>query len=105
MSDILVVDDHQASAEALAELLADEGYAVRVAFSGEVALSLLREKAPSVVVTDLRMDGLDGLGLLKEVHRFDADLPVILVTAYATIDRAVEATRAGAFAFVTKPLR
>jgi DNA-binding NtrC family response regulator len=102
---VLVVDDHEPSAQALAELLEDEGYAVRTASSGESALVRVREEPPDVIVTDLRMDGLDGIGLLREVHAADPDLPVIVVTAYATIDKAIEATRAGAFAFVTKPLR
>jgi two-component system response regulator AtoC len=105
MNTILVVDDHLPSAEALAELLQDEGYRTETASSGELALQSLARSAPDVIVTDLRMDGLDGLGLLREVQRLDPSLPVILVTAYATIDKAVEATRAGAFAFVTKPLR
>jgi DNA-binding NtrC family response regulator len=102
---VLVVDDHRASAEALAELLQDAGYAAEIATSGEEALARVREAGPDVVVTDLRMDGLDGLGLLRASRLVDPDLAVIVVTAFATIDRAVEATRAGAFAFVTKPLR
>src|SRR5262249_30488917 len=102
---VLVVDDHEPSASALAELLEDEGYRTRTAPSGEAALALVKDESPDVIVTDLRMDGLDGIELLKAVRLIDADLPVIVVTAYATIDKAIEATRAGAFAFVTKPLR
>jgi DNA-binding NtrC family response regulator len=102
---VAIVEDHEPSARALAELLADEGYDTRLWSSGAEALAGIVESPPDVLVTDLRMDGMDGLELLRNVRLVDADLPVIVVTAYATIDRAVETTRAGAFAFVTKPLR
>ncbi len=105
MSLVHIVDDHAASAEALAEILADEGHETWVDTNPEHALSRLREQIPDVLVTDLRMDGLDGVELLRAAQLIDPDLPVIVVTAYATIHKAVEATRAGAFAFVTKPLR
>jgi len=101
---IYVVDDHAASAEALAEHLEDAGYTVRTFPGPEPVLPALREEDVSVVVTDLRMDGMDGIALLRECRRQDPTLPVILVTAHASIARAVEATQAGAFAFVTKPL-
>jgi len=105
MSHVHVVDDHRASAEALAELLEDEGHHVTVDHDPREALARLREQPVDVLVTDLRMDGLDGIELLRAAQGFDPDLPVILVTAFATIDRAVEATRAGAFDFATKPLQ
>ena len=102
---VFVVDDHGPSAQALADVLRDEGYDVKTFSSGAEALALFGQETPDVLVTDLRMDGMDGVELLRQVRLVDAELPVIVVTAYATIDRAVEATRAGAFAFVTKPLR
>ncbi len=105
MSHVLVVDDHAPSAEALAEALTDEGYTVDKAGSGEQALTIIRRGGIDVVITDLRMEGLDGIELLREVRTFDVNLPVILVTAYASVERAVEATRAGAFCFLTKPVR
>ncbi len=105
MTRVLVVDDHLPSAEALAEALTDAGYTTVTAGDGRAALTLLGNDMPDVIVTDLRMDGLDGMGLMREAHALDPDLPVILVTAFASIDRAIEATRAGAFSFLTKPIR
>jgi two-component system response regulator HydG len=102
---VLVVDDHPPSAQALAEALADLGYDAVTAGSGAEALASVREAPVDVVITDLRMDGMDGVALLRELRAHDPGLPVILVTAYATVERAVEATRAGAFCFLTKPLK
>jgi DNA-binding NtrC family response regulator len=101
---IFVVDDHRASAEALTELLEDAGYRVRGFEGPQPVIGALQDEPVSAVVTDLRMDGMDGIELLRECRRLDPSLPVILVTAHATIARAVEATQAGAFAFLTKPL-
>ncbi|MEQ1501578.1 MAG: sigma-54 dependent transcriptional regulator [Myxococcota bacterium] len=105
MTRVLVVDDHAASAESLAEALTELGYEADFATSGRQALAKLQEAPADVVVTDLRMEGMDGLALMAAIRDVDPHLPVILVTAYATIDRAVEATRSGAFAFLTKPLK
>jgi len=105
MSHVHVVDDHRASAEALAEVLRDEGHEVTVDTDPTAAVAHLHEAPPDVLITDLRMDGMDGVELLRAAQGHDPDLPVIVVTAFATIDKAVEATRAGAFAFVTKPLQ
>jgi two-component system response regulator HydG len=102
---LFVIDDHRASAEALAEGLQDEGYEVSVFTSPTDALAMMRTDPPDVVVTDLRMDEMDGIAFLRAAHVVDPGLPVILVTAYASIDAAVGATRSGAFGFVTKPLR
>ena len=102
---VFVVDDHQPSAELLAETLADEGYAASSYPSAEAALAALRRGGADVLITDLRMDGMDGIALLREAHALDPTLPVLLVTAHATVQRAVVATRSGAFAFLTKPLR
>ncbi|NOY28027.1 MAG: sigma-54-dependent Fis family transcriptional regulator [Oligoflexia bacterium] len=101
---IFVVDDHKASAEALGELLEDHGYTPRVFTSPEPVLAALRDDDVALVITDLRMDGMDGIALLRGCRAADPTLPVIIVTAYATIERAVEATQAGAFGFATKPL-
>ncbi len=101
---VYVVDDHEASAASLAEHLEDAGYAVRVYTQAAPVLIGLREEDVAVVITDLRMDGMDGIALLRECRLFDPTLPVLLVTAHASVARAVEATLAGAFAFVTKPI-
>lgn len=105
MTRVLVVDDHLPSAEALADALADAGYDAASVPSARAALTAIAARPPDVVVTDLRMEGMDGMALLREIREIDAHLPVILLTAYATIDHAVEATRAGAFCFLTKPVK
>jgi two-component system response regulator HydG len=105
MSRVLVVDDHLPSAEALADALTDEGYEGTPVPSARAALTAVVAKPPDVVVTDLRMEGMDGLALLREIRSLDPHLPVILLTAYATIEIAVEATKEGAFCFLTKPVK
>ncbi len=102
---ILVVDDHQPSSELLAATLVDEGYPATAFHTAAAALAELRENGAEVLITDLRMDGMDGIALLREARAVDPTLPVVLVTAHATLERAMAATRAGAFAFLTKPLR
>ncbi|NOY28010.1 MAG: sigma-54-dependent Fis family transcriptional regulator [Oligoflexia bacterium] len=102
---VLVVDDHKPSATILAATLCDEGYAATALHSGAAGLAALRAQGADVLITDLRMDGMDGIDLLREAKAVDPTLPVVLVTAHATLERAVEATRNGAFAFLTKPLR
>ena len=101
---ILVVDDEVNARTALAELLRDEGYTVETAADGFKALPKLEEFAPDLVVTDLRMPGMDGLALLKKTHERDPDCAVIVVTAYGAIDTAVTAMREGAADYVTKPV-
>jgi len=101
---IFVVDDHAPSAEALAENLQREGYAVRMFTHPEPVLAALEDEDVAVLVTDLRMDGMDGIELLRACRQRDATLPVIVVTAHGSIEKAVEATQAGAFAFLTKPI-
>jgi DNA-binding NtrC family response regulator len=101
---ILVVDDEVNARTALAELLRDEGYAVETAADGFKALPKLEEFAPDMLVTDLRMPGMDGLQLMKKAHERDPDCAVIVVTAYGAIDTAVTAMREGAADYVTKPV-
>ncbi|MBX2802217.1 MAG: sigma-54 dependent transcriptional regulator [Myxococcales bacterium] len=101
---VYVLDDHRASAESLADALQDEGYATEVFTVPADAVAAVRRAPPDVLVTDLRMDGMDGLEVQHVVGRMAPEVPVILVTGYATVDKAVQATRAGAFAFLTKPL-
>jgi two-component system response regulator GlrR len=100
---VLLVDDDESLLKVLAIRLSREGYEVQAASSGKKALGQLSNFAPHVVVSDMRMDGMDGLSLLDEVQTRDATLPVILLTAHGTIPDAVEATQRGAFAYLTKP--
>jgi two-component system, NtrC family, response regulator AtoC len=100
---VLVVDDEQSLRKVLAATLSREGYQVEVAEDGEEALIVLERDGADVIVTDLVMPKMDGLSLLRRVVQKHPDVPVIVVTAHGKIDSAVEAMKAGAFDFVTKP--
>ncbi|HUH01698.1 MAG TPA: sigma-54 dependent transcriptional regulator [Kofleriaceae bacterium] len=102
---ILVVDDHVEMADVLADRLRDEGFQVVVAGGGEEALDRAREQPPDVVVTDLRMAGVDGLDVMRGVHAIDREIPVIIMTAFGAVDSAVEAIQQGAHHYIIKPLR
>ena len=100
---VLVVDDELSLRKVLAATLQREGYEVQVASDGEEALVALDRDGADVVVTDLVMPKMDGLSLLRKVVVSHPDVPVIVVTAHGRVDSAVEAMKAGAFDFVTKP--
>lgn len=101
---ILLVDDDTDLLKLLAIRLQRSGYQVETAASGKKALALLEHLRPALVLTDLRMDDLDGLQLLAEIESRFPLLPVILLTAHGTIPDAVAATQKGAFGFLTKPI-
>ena len=100
---VLLVDDDRDLLQLIAMRLAAVGYAVTAAESGEAALTSLAVSRPHVVVTDLRMRGMDGMALFDAIHRQAPSLPVIILTAHGTIPEAVAATRHGVFGFLTKP--
>ncbi len=102
-SQILLVDDDVALLKLLAMRLRAAGYAVDTAASGEEALSRLAAIQPQLVITDLRMEGIDGMGLYNAVHERYPALPVIILTAHGTIPDAVEAIKRGVFGYLTKP--
>jgi len=104
MSVILIVDDEQLQRDILKTILSEEGYEVHTAASGEEAVKLAKKYSPDVVLSDLKMEGMDGIGLLDSIS---ADFPVtsvIIMTAYGTISSAVESIKKGAFDYLTKPL-
>jgi DNA-binding NtrC family response regulator len=98
------VDDEANARSALAELLHDLGYSVETAADGFKALPKLAESLPDVVLTDLKMPGLDGMGLLQSVLSRDPECAVIVMTAFGAVDSAVAAMRAGATNYLTKPI-
>ena len=100
---VLLVDDDPSLLKVLAIRLRREGYDVKTAESGQQALTLLPSFSPQVVVSDMRMDGMDGMALFERIRAGNAMLPVILLTAHGTIPDAVEATQKGVFAYLTKP--
>ena len=102
---ILVVDDDDANRVTLERLLRREGYEVHHAASGRDAIETLRARAIDLVLTDLKMPGMTGLDLLRAVRAIDPDVEVVVMTAYGTVETAVEAMKDGAYDFVAKPLK
>ena len=100
---ILIVEDDNALREAVVDTLELSGQPVVAVASAPEALALLKKQAVSLVVSDVRMDPIDGIALLKEIRATQPQLPVVLMTAYADVERAVEAMRAGACDFLLKP--
>ncbi len=101
---ILIVDDEKVQLEMLKGFLAKQGYGVDTAEDGKRGLEKFKSGSFDLLLTDYRMAGMDGLQLLKEVKRLDPEAAVVIMTAYGTIETAVEAMKAGAFDFLTKPL-
>jgi DNA-binding NtrC family response regulator len=101
---VLIVDDEANARTALAELLRDEGYVTETAADGFKALPKVEEFAPDVVVTDLKMPGMDGLELMRKVRERDPDIVLIMMTAFGAVDSAVRAMRDGAADYITKPV-
>jgi nitrogen regulation protein NR(I) len=100
---VLIVDDEPNLRKILSAQLTRDGYDVLTAEDGEQGLQLLHEHHIDLVVTDLKMPKVDGMTLLKKAVEEDPELPIVLITAHATVDTAVEALKSGAFDFVTKP--
>src|SRR5690606_19383887 len=93
---ILIVDDEANAREALAEMLADEGYETEAASDGLRALPLLESFAPEVVLTDLKMPGMDGIALLEHVRAARPTAACVVMTAFGSIETAVHAIKVGA---------
>lgn len=100
---ILVVDDEKGQREILEMILSGEGYDVTTASSGEAAMKFVESRHFDLVLTDLKMTGMSGLDLLKELTNFDRSIIVILLTAHGSVDSAVDALRLGAFDYLQKP--
>ena len=104
MAVILVVDDEPLQRDILKTILDDEGYETYTASSGEEGLRIVKEFKPDVVLTDLKMEGMDGIEFIESIPRELFEPSTIIMTAYGTISSAVEATKKGAFDYLTKPL-
>jgi two-component system response regulator GlrR len=100
---ILLIDDDKDLLHLISMRLTAAGYAVVTAESGQAALAAMAVSPPQMVITDLRMEGMDGLALFDAIHRETPALPVVILTAHGTIPEAVAATRRGVFGFLTKP--
>ncbi len=102
---ILIVDDEAAAVENLAYLCRKEGHAVTTRTTGAGALEVLENNRFDVILTDLRMEKVDGMAILSRAKELDPETAVVLITGYATLDSAVEAMKAGAFHYIAKPFR
>jgi len=101
---VLVVDDERTLARAIKAFLGEAGYEAEVAGDGEQALALLESLRPDIVFADVRLPGMSGIELLRRIQEFDPAIPVIIMTAYGTIEGAVEAVKLGAFDYMKKPV-
>lgn len=102
---VLMVDDEVVVLDAFVDILEGEGYRMFTAESGEKALEILRADAIDIVVSDIKMPGMDGLELLRIIHEIDAEIPVIMATAYSSIESTVESMRRGASNYLIKPIK
>ncbi len=102
---VLVVDDEPSMRHLLSVILQDRGYEPRAVASADEALKELAAREFDLVLTDVRMPGMDGLALLREVERLQPDATVIVMSAYGSQETAIEAVKAGAYDFVSKPFR
>jgi len=103
MSDVLIVEDDPVLREAIAETMSLAGHSYLAARDGREALAMLERHSPAIVLSDIRMDKMDGQRLLAEIQRRNPGVPVILMTAHGTVDDAVNAMRHGAVDYLQKP--
>lgn len=101
--DILLVDDDPDLLRLLSIRLTAAGYRVILASSGEEALDRFSTQRPDLVISDLRLGGMDGLALFDVLHQLDSSLPMILLTANGAVQEAASATHRGVFGFLSKP--
>src|SRR5215813_1464451 len=100
---ILIVDDEPSNRKILAQELAHLGYATETASDGAEGLKQVESSRPDLIILDYMMPDLSGLDVLKELRKREDDTPVIMITAYGTIDRAVQAMKEGAYDFIIRP--
>ncbi len=100
---ILIVDDEEIMRDSLTDWLREDGYQTAAVENGEKALERIRKERWDLILLDLKMPGMNGIEVLKEVKKINKELPVIIITAYATVDTAVEAMKIGACDYIAKP--
>jgi len=103
--EILVVDDDARMRELIVKVLAREGYSARSLPRGQEVLQALEDEPPDLIISDIRMPEMDGLTLLQEVKRVSPETSVLMMTAFGSIDTAVQAIKAGAYDYLTKPFK
>src|SRR4030042_128286 len=103
MDTILIVADEKNYPLILSAVLQEEGFETLPANSGQEALAVLDQSDVDLVLTDMKMPKMDGIELLQHIKKKDAELPVIMMTAYGTVEKAVEAMQKGAYSYILKP--
>jgi two-component system NtrC family response regulator len=103
METILIVDDEKNYPRILGAVLEEEGFEIQTANSGKEALEIMEASDVDLVLTDMKMPSMDGIELLEKIKTKDPELPVIMMTAYGTVDKAVEAMQKGAYSYILKP--
>jgi PAS domain S-box-containing protein len=105
MSKILLIDDEEAIVRLLSMSLRSDGHEVVTALSGEEGLEVFQKETPEVVLTDIKMPGMDGIEVLKNIKALQPDAEVVIITGHGDIDNAIEALKFGASDFINKPVR
>ncbi|MBU1196279.1 MAG: sigma-54 dependent transcriptional regulator [Proteobacteria bacterium] len=103
MDTVLIVDDEKNYPTIIGELLEEEGYASLTASSGMEALDILNSETVDLILTDVNMPGMTGIHLLEKIKEINPDIPVIIMTAYGSVEKAVDAMHKGAYTFILKP--
>ena len=103
MGYVLILDDNESMREGLAAVVRRMGHKVCAAASGPEAIAAFKRQRADFVMTDLKMNGMDGLEVLRRIREIDPDCPTLIMTAYGTVEAAVEAMKLGAMDFLTKP--
>ncbi len=105
MPKILLIDDEETNVRVLAISLRSDGHEVVTAFSGEEGLEVFERESPDIVVTDIKMPGMDGIEVLKNIKKRNPEVEVVIITGHGDIDNAIEALKHGASDFINKPVR
>ena len=105
MSRLLIIDDEEGIRKLLALSLSSDGYEVLTAASGEEGIGLFESKSPTIVLTDIKMPGIDGIEVLKQVKELRPDTEVIMITGHGDMDLAIEALKLDASDFLNKPIK
>ena len=104
MSKVLIADDERTICEAFSRMVEMEGHQPLIASNGKQALKIIREQNPDAIFMDIRMPGMDGLEALTLIHQENINIPVVIMTAFGTMETAMEAVRKGAFDYLGKPV-
>ncbi len=103
MGTILIVDDHQNTTDAIQQIAEEKNHQGLVAHDAENAFEMFKQSSVDLVITDMKLPGKSGLELLKQIRHIDSEIPVIVITAFGTVQNAVQAMKLGAFDYISKP--